>query len=222
MVGAWAWTESRLYEVTGSWVPSTLWPAAKVWFGSVSQHHAWRARLWHERLPGRLVPAYSATSRDRAASGLVRPGGDGAEAALEALARLHGDGARLAAYCRVILPRTVVAYRSWQRRCTASSDRPVARALALNLVDVVADWQEGSELLADLLDRPGGADDLDEVAAASAGVERALMGQGLVGQGLVGQGLVGQGPVGQGPVGQGPVGQGPVGQGLGPRRPGAR
>jgi len=35
--------------------------------------------------------------------------------------------------------------------------------LALSLVDVVTDWQEGSELLADLLDRPG-ADELDEVA----------------------------------------------------------
>ncbi len=60
MVGAWAWAESRLYEVTGSWVPSTLWPAAKVWLSSASQHHAWRAQLWHERLPGRLVPAYPA------------------------------------------------------------------------------------------------------------------------------------------------------------------
>jgi len=61
MVGAWAWAESRLYEVTGSWVASTAWPAAKVWLGSASQHHAWRAQLWHERLPGRLVPAYPAS-----------------------------------------------------------------------------------------------------------------------------------------------------------------
>jgi hypothetical protein len=177
MVGAWAWAESRLYEVTGSWVPSTVWPAAKVWLSSASQHHAWRAQLWHERLPGRLVPAYPA-SGGSPATRLVRPGSGGAEAALEALGRLHGDRARLAAYCRVILPRTVVAYRSWHRRCTASSDRPVARALALNLVDVVTDWQEGSELLADLLDQPG-AEELDEVAGASTGVERLLVGQGL-------------------------------------------
>jgi ribosome maturation factor RimP len=54
----------------------------------------------------------------------------------------------------------------------------VARALALNLVDVVTDWQEGSELLADLLDQPG-AEELDEVAGASTGVERLLVGQGL-------------------------------------------
>ncbi len=52
------------------------------------------------------------------------------------------------------------------------------RALALNLVDVVSDWQEGSELLADLLDQPG-ADGLEEAAAASTGVERLLVGQGL-------------------------------------------
>jgi hypothetical protein len=164
--------------VTGSWVPSTVWPAAKVWLGPASQHHAWRAQLWHERLPGRLVPAYPATTGDGPGTRLVRPGSGGAEAALEALGHLHGDRASLAAYCRVILPRTVVAYRSWHRRCTASSDRPVARALALNLVDVVTDWQEGSELLADLLDQPG-AEELDEVAGASTGVERLLVGQGL-------------------------------------------
>ena len=42
-VAAWAWAEGRLYEVTGSWVPSTVWPAAKVWLGSASQHHRYRA-----------------------------------------------------------------------------------------------------------------------------------------------------------------------------------
>jgi hypothetical protein len=185
MVGAWAWAESRLYEVTGSWVPSTASPAAKVWLSSASQHHAWRAQLWHERLSGRLVPAYPATraplgpsTGDGPAATLVRPGSGGAEAALEALHRLHGDHARLGAYCRVILPRTVVAYRSWQRRCTASSDRPVARALALNLVDVVADWEEGSEVLAELLDQAG-AGELAELAAASSGIEGLLVGQGL-------------------------------------------
>jgi len=51
--------------------------------------------------------------------------------------------------------------------------------LALNLVDVVADWQEGSEVLTDLLGQPEGADQLNEVAAASVDVERLLVGQGL-------------------------------------------
>jgi hypothetical protein len=184
MVGAWAWAEGRLYEVIGSWVPSTVWPAAKVWFASASQHHAWRAQLWQQRLSGRLVPAYPGTDAGppgttaAPANEHVRPGSAGAEAALGALGRLNGDGARLGAYCRVILPRTVVAYRSWQRRCTASSDRPVARVLALNLVDVVADWQEGSEVLTDLLGRPEGADQLNEVAGASTEVERLLVALG--------------------------------------------
>jgi hypothetical protein len=187
LVGAWAWAEGRLYEVIGSWVPSTVWPAAKVWLGSASQHHAWRAQLWQQRLPGRLVPSYPAANAGAPAPGttaapateLVRPGSTAAEAALAALGRLSGDGARLGAYCRVILPRTVVAYRSWQRRCKASSDRPVARVLALNLVDVVADWQEGSEVLTDLLGQPEGADQLNEVAGASIEVERFLAGHGL-------------------------------------------
>ena len=191
-VAAWAWAEGRLYEVTGSWVPSTVWPAAKVWLGSASQHHAWRAQLWQQRLPGRLVPSYPTADagapaphhrrprdlrrpRDRARG----PASVATEAALAALGRLRGDGARLGAYCRVILPRTIVAYRSWQRRCTASSDRPVARALALNLVDVVADWQEGSEVLTDLLGQPEGADQLNDVAGASTEVERLLVGRGL-------------------------------------------
>ena len=171
----------------GSWVPSTVWPAAKVWLSSASQHHAWRAQLWQQRLPGRLVPSHPATNAGAPApeataapaTELVRPGSSGAEEALAALGRLSGDGARLGAYCRVILPRTVVAYRSWQRRCTASSDRPVARVLALTLVDVVADWQDGSEILTDLLGQPGAADQLNEVAAASVDVERLLVGQGL-------------------------------------------
>jgi hypothetical protein len=197
LVEAWAWAESHLYGVVGSWVPSAAWPAAKVWLSSASQHHAWRAQLWRERLPGRLVPAYPAANDGAlppdggpavdsgwATGGLpvtgpVRPGPEGAEAALALLGRLQGDGARLGAYCRVILPRTVVAYRSWQRRCTASSDRPVARALALNLADVVADWQDGSEVLTDFLGRPGGVDELNEVAEASIELERLLMGQGL-------------------------------------------
>jgi hypothetical protein len=192
-VAAWAWAEGRLYEVIGSWVPSTVWPAAKVWLGSASQHHAWRAQLWQQRLPGRLVPSYPtadagapapATTAALATSaapetGLVGPASVATEAALAALGRLRGDGARLGAYCRVILPRTIVAYRSWQRRCTASSDRPVARALALNLVDVVADWQEGSEVLTDLLGQPEGADQLNDVAGASTEVERLLVGRGL-------------------------------------------
>jgi hypothetical protein len=179
MVGAWAWAERRLYEVVGAWAPSTASPAAKVWFSSASQHHAWRAQLWQERLPGRLVPAYPAPGGVAPAIELVRPGSAAAEAALAALAGLEGDGARLGAYCRVILPRTVVAYRSWQRRCMASSDRPVARALALNLVDVMADWQEGSEILTALLDQPRGADDVGDVPGASVQVERLLVGHGL-------------------------------------------
>lgn len=61
----------------------------------------------------------------------------------------------------------------------ASSDRPVARALALNLVDVMADWQEGSEILTALLDQPRGADDVGDVPGASVQVERLLVGHGL-------------------------------------------
>jgi hypothetical protein len=46
-------------------------------------------------------------------------------------------------------------------------------------VDAVADWQEGSEVLTVLLDQPGGADELGEVAGALTGLERLLVGHGL-------------------------------------------
>ena len=41
--------------------------------------------------------------------------------AIDGLAALTGDVERLSAYCRVVLPRAVVGYRSWQRRCSASA-----------------------------------------------------------------------------------------------------
>ena len=130
MVGAWAWAESHLYEVVGSWVPSTAWPGAKVWLASASQHHAWRAQVWYERLAGRLVPAYPGAGAGPfagagtlptgglqadvgrgtagwAATGLVRPGRDGAEAALAFLGRLQGDAARLGG----VLSRHPASYR---------------------------------------------------------------------------------------------------------------
>ncbi|HUC12822.1 MAG TPA: hypothetical protein VMS00_00085, partial [Acidimicrobiales bacterium] len=134
LAGAWAWAEASLYEVVGGWVRSTAQPSAKVYFDACSQHHAWRAELLQERLPARLV-AGRAGARD-----LLKPVSDGAPQIMKALSCLEGDVERLAGYSRVVLPRTVVAYRSWLRRCSDASDRPVMRALGFATDDVLADW----------------------------------------------------------------------------------
>ena len=63
------------------------------------------------------------------------------------LSRLDTDIERLGAYCRVVLPRAIVGYRSWLRRCAESSDRPVARALGFALADVANDWERGTALV---------------------------------------------------------------------------
>jgi hypothetical protein len=154
LICGWACAEHRLYEVVGGWATSAVAPAAKIYFDACSQHHAWRQRLWDERRPGlpaQLVPSYERTAT-----------------AVDALATLEGDVERLSAYCRVVLPRIVVGYRTWEGRCSVSSDRPVARALAFALADVMADWERGSGLLAGYLVGDGA----DEVSAAAANASR--------------------------------------------------
>ena len=99
---------------------------------------------------------------------------------MDALSRLDTDIARLGAYCRVVLPRAIVGYRSWLRRCAESSDRPVARALGFALADAANDWERGTALVLRYMDAPGGADAVASAAAASSQVERLLVGQGLV------------------------------------------
>jgi hypothetical protein len=168
LVSAWAWAESRLYEVVGGWVPSTTGAAAKIYFDACSQHHSWRARLWDERRPGlpaHLVP--SPDSYDRTGS------------PIEALAALRGDVERLSAYCRVVLPRAVVGYRSWQRRCSTSSDQPAVRALRFALADALADWERGSGLLEVYLGGEGGEQAAVAAAGASREVDQLLARKGL-------------------------------------------
>jgi hypothetical protein len=177
LAGGWAWAEASLYEVVGGWARSTTLPSSKVYFDACSQHHAWRAQLWQERLPARLVATRAA------ASDLLKPLSDGAPHLMKVLSCLEGDVERLAGYCRAVLPRTVVAYRSWQRRCTDASDRPVARALGFATDDALADWERGSALLVDLLDNASTADAVDRAAEATSEVERVLVGQGLAARG---------------------------------------
>jgi hypothetical protein len=173
LAGAWAWAEVSLYEVVGGWVRSTAHPSAKVYFDACSQHHAWRAQLWQERLPARLVATRAG------AADLSKPFSDEAGQVMKALSCLEGEVERLAGYCRVVLPRTVVAYRAWQSRCSDASDRPVARALGFAADDAIADWERGTALLIELLEIANSPDAVGRAAEASSEVERLLVGEGL-------------------------------------------
>jgi hypothetical protein len=166
LVSGWAWAEARLYEVIGGWVPVVLGPAAKIYFDACSQHHAWRARLWEDRRPG--LPAHLAGSYD------------GAGPVIEELAALEDDAGRLGAYCRVVLPRLVLGYRSWQERCSVVPDRPVARALGFALVDVIADWERGCTVLAAYLSGESGEEAAVSGANASRQLDLVLARHGLV------------------------------------------
>jgi hypothetical protein len=169
LVSDWGGAEARLHEVVGGWVPSVVGPAAKIYFDACSQHHAWRAHLWAERrsgLPAHLArvedgpgtsgkpsapTAAGATPRTRSApTAAVRPAIVRAVTGLpviDSLAGVEDDVGRLSAYCRALLPRMVVGYRSWQERCSPVSDQPVARALGFALADVMADWERGTAVL---------------------------------------------------------------------------
>jgi hypothetical protein len=198
-VGAWAWAESSLFEVVGAWVASTDSPSAKIYFDACSQHHGWRAQLWRSLLPPAGAPFYPSEAglagpRRASAEGsssstgplspastsgdqVVEAPGGWSTATMRALAQLDGGAERLGAYCRVVLPRISVAYRSWQARCVPSSDRPVARVLGFALSDVLGDWEQGAAVLVSHLDSSGGEAAVRGVASASAQVERLMVEQ---------------------------------------------
>jgi hypothetical protein len=170
LVTGWEWAEMRLYEVLGAWAATVAGPPAlasslKLYFEACSQHHAWRAQLWAERRTG--LPAHLAPNFDRHGPGI------------DELAALADDVGRLADYCRVVLPRAISAYRSWQDSCSSPSDRAVARALGFALADVMADWERGSALLVAYLSGEAGVEAADIAAGASRHLDQVLAGHGL-------------------------------------------
>lgn len=172
-VVGWANAEFALYETVGSWVVGTPDPGAKIYFDSCSQHHAWRAAAWKDHTAAGWT----------AKTGIGETAAGGADEGGGLMAHLRGaEGTipRLAAYCRIVLPYTLIAYRSWRAGCSSSADRPVARTLDRALADVEADWQDGEQILEGLLRTR------EEVLGASRAVGEAeclLVGKGLVSDG---------------------------------------
>jgi hypothetical protein len=163
LIGGHVWAESRLFETLGAWVVSTEEPGAKLLFDRHSQHHAWRAEQWWDRLP-----VLADVERD----GLIQPPTPAAAAVASALAELPGVVGRLAGVYRVALPRLFAAYHRHRLDADPTSDGSAIRTLDLLLPDVAGDWREGEVFLQLLLRDPTG---VDEAASALAALERMLV-----------------------------------------------
>jgi hypothetical protein len=162
LVGAHCWTERRLFETLGAWVGSTPDLDAKLTLDRHSQHHAWRAGQWWDRLP-------VLASVERA--DLVRPPSPKWALLVDALGSLDSPVARLAGAYRVALPRLSSAYRAHRDELSSVSDGAVIRTLAQVSADLVSDWVEGEAILEGLV-RSAAA--VDAAAAAVARLERLL------------------------------------------------
>jgi hypothetical protein len=162
LVGAHCWVERRLFEIAGSWVATTPEVEAKLMLDRHSQHHAWRARQWWDRLP-----VLDDVDRDQ----LVAPTGAAVAEVMSALSGLEGTVARLAGLYRVALARVHASYRAHQALVSEVSDGSVLRTLKITGRDVLNDWSEGEARLQSLLgERPA----VDEAAAAVTRLERML------------------------------------------------
>ena len=157
--------EGRLFEILGGWVASTDAVDAKLLLDRHSQHHAWRADQWWDRLP-------VLADVDRQA--LVAAPSPGIAALTQALASMAGDVPRLAGAYRVALPRLVGAYQEHRLNANPASDDAAIRTLDIVLPDLIADWRHGEVLLQRLLN-----DQRRVVAAADtvANLERLLVGE---------------------------------------------
>ena len=135
---------------------------AKLMLDRHSQHHAWRARQWWDRLP-------VLDDVDREA--LVVPPGPAVAEVISAVAGLQGSPARLAGLYRVALARVLVSYNSHRQIAGEVADGSILRTLNIVSADVVSDWTEGEAMLQSLLTR---RESVDEANAAMARLERML------------------------------------------------
>jgi hypothetical protein len=128
LVGAYAWVEHRIFQLTGAWAwapdrdgGAALGPALRVWCAAVSRHHGELAGRWAARLPVRagVDPA------DLVAAPAVTLAG-----ALDALAAEPDPPAAVAAMVRTVLPRLDIAYLAHLASATPVCEAPVMAVLA--------------------------------------------------------------------------------------------
>jgi hypothetical protein len=161
LAGAHRWAEARLFEILGGWVPSTADAEVKLLFDRHSQHHAWRAAQWLDRLP-------VLADMDREA--LSAPAA-GAAAAFERLASFDTPVARMAGAYRVTLPRLWAAYERHRAQASTVADSATLRTLAVVSDDLASDWHEGEAALQNLICEASAA---RQAAEATLAVEEML------------------------------------------------
>lgn len=144
------WTETRLFEVMGSWVTVEPDATAKVLWSTHSRRHATAAQIWRDRQP-------RVAHLDRNA--LTVPAGPGVAALVDALAGLvepSATVARLVAVARVVEPRRLAAYANRVARAHPLADDPAVRWTRFLLADAET-CRVGTEgLLCDRLAGRGG------------------------------------------------------------------
>ena len=145
LAGSHRWVEVRLFEILGGWVASTAEVDAKLLFDRHSQHHAWRADQWWDRLP--LLAEVDRDALVLAPSAAVADAVEALAAVADARSEVAGAVARLAGVYRVALPRLAGAYQRHRSQANPASDSAAIRTLDLLLPDVAADWREGEILL---------------------------------------------------------------------------
>ncbi|MGH9083049.1 MAG: hypothetical protein ACRDWN_06870, partial [Acidimicrobiales bacterium] len=169
LVGAYRWTEDRLFALTGRWAAEpAMTPEAQVHLFEASAGHAWRAEMWAERLP--VLDGVDHKALTRPAGPVLAPLLD----ALEAVGGGDQDGrpgpglavARMVGLHRVVLPRLATTYRRHLARAVPVADGPLSRTLRLVLGDLGGEQATGAAVLAHLL--AAGTGDAVSVAAERA------------------------------------------------------
>lgn len=167
--GHYRWFEQRLFEALGRWVGEVPENDVRLCLDTHSQHHAWHAEVWRERLPVR---------REVGPGALTRPPNDALVAFVEALAAPSppaGTIERLVGAYRVAVPHLVVVYGEHLGQASPVSDGPAIRALGQVLTDDIAHWRDGEGLLAGLV-RSG--EDVERAAAHQARLQKLLLAAG--------------------------------------------
>jgi len=190
LVGAYRWTEHRLFELTGAWAAEVPVPAVQVHLAGAAGQHAWHAELWAERLPvldgvdpealtrplgPAMGPLLAALAGDPAAAPAPAPAGD------PAASGGHGVVQRLTGLYRVVMPRLLTSYALHLTRVVPATDGPTIRALTLVSRDDLELWRAGEALLQEVLRRPH---DVAVAAAVQQRLESVVVAEGA-GPGLV-------------------------------------